>query len=259
MWSWWSNDPTAPRKGSRSKQKGAYMDETRWERIGAAAGIGFAVLLIVSFFIAGQPPHIDASNAKILNFLGDHRAALLTGSMLNGVAVLMFLWFLGHLRHVLHRAEGGVEALSPIVLASGITAAVFGMMTTLLQTGLVMAAHTTDGAGDAGAIRMLWIVNWVALAAVMLCVGLFAAVTGLAMVRKELVSPAVGYIGLVSTVFMWAGGISGLYMETYNAFWAFMPVIGTMLFALFILVTGVTMLRVPEVAKTESRGAVFAH
>ena len=235
------------------------MDETRWERIGAAAGIAFAVLLIVAILMTGQPPHIDASTAKILKFVEDHRKAALTSSMLNGVAVLAFIWFLGHLRHVLQRAEGGVEALSPIVFGSGILASAFAMMVTLLQTTMVFAVHTSEVASNAGLVRMLWFVNWVAFAAIALCAGLFAAVTGLAMVRKELVSPVVGYVGLASTVLMWGGGVAGLYMQTYNAFWAALPFVGTLLFALFILITGVTMLRVPEVARTEARGTVFAH
>ena len=235
------------------------MDETRWERIGAAAGIAFAVLLIVSFFIAGAPPHIDASTAKIVKYIEDHRKALLTGSMLNALAVLAFIWFLGHLRHVLQRAEGGVEALSPIVFASGVLASGIAMLATLMQTALGFTVHTSEGLADVGMVRALFFANWLCIACITLCAALFAGVTGLAMVRKELVSPAVGYIGLLSAVLMLGGGIAGLYLQTYNAFWAALPLVGTLLFALYILVTGVTMLRVPEVAKTEARGAVFAH
>ena len=41
------------------------MDESVWERYGAAAGVAFVILLVLSFFIAPQPPHVDATARKI--------------------------------------------------------------------------------------------------------------------------------------------------------------------------------------------------
>ena len=52
------------------------MDENMWERWGAAAGVVFVVLLMLSVFIAGAPPHIDASHDKIVSYFGDHRRAV---------------------------------------------------------------------------------------------------------------------------------------------------------------------------------------
>ena len=44
------------------------MDESMWERYGATAGVVFVVLVLGSVFLAGAPPHIDASAGKIATY-----------------------------------------------------------------------------------------------------------------------------------------------------------------------------------------------
>src|SRR5579885_3118298 len=110
------------------------VEEGQWERIGAGAGIVFVVLLVVSAFIVPSPPHIDASTPSIVAWVDQHRHALLAAQMLGVLSIVAFLWFVGHLRHVLDRAEGGAEALSPIVLVSGATLAAAGGMAFLPLT-----------------------------------------------------------------------------------------------------------------------------
>src|SRR5581483_9364122 len=107
------------------------MSERQWERLGSAAGIGFVVAMIVSVFMAPTPPHIDASTATILDYVTDHRSALLASAIVGALAGLLFLVFLGHLRHVLQRAEGGGEALSPIVYGAGLTTVAVALVTML--------------------------------------------------------------------------------------------------------------------------------
>src|SRR5438477_11977484 len=108
-----------------------YMDESRWERYGAASGVVFVALLVVATFVVPAPPHIDAATSKIMRYVTSHRRAILTSQMLAMLAIVTFIWFLGHLRHVLHRAEGGAEALSPIVFASGAALAAVGALSGL--------------------------------------------------------------------------------------------------------------------------------
>ena len=85
------------------------VNENRWERYGAAAGVAFAVLVLVSYFMVPSPPHVDAGFRKIGDYYANHRRAILTSNLIGTFAALAFIWFLGHLRHVLNRAEGGVE------------------------------------------------------------------------------------------------------------------------------------------------------
>src|SRR5437763_5871824 len=67
----------------------------RWsaERWAASSGIAFGIILIVSNFLAGTPPHYNASSEKIVSFLSDHHRALVVSSLLGGVMIVLFLWF----------------------------------------------------------------------------------------------------------------------------------------------------------------------
>src|SRR5438270_12975968 len=107
------------------------LDENGWERYGAASGVIFVIALIATLFMVPIPPHIDASTAKITSYYADHHNAVVTAGWTGIVAAIAFLWFLGHLRHVLNRAEGGAEALSPIVFASGAALAAVGALSAL--------------------------------------------------------------------------------------------------------------------------------
>jgi hypothetical protein len=55
----------------------------------------------------------------------------LASALVGARAGLMFLVFLGHLRHVLQRSERGIEALSPIIYGAGLTAVGLGFVTSL--------------------------------------------------------------------------------------------------------------------------------
>jgi hypothetical protein len=234
------------------------MDESMWERYGATAGIVFVVLLVGSLFFAPAPPHVDASAKKIGEYFGDHRKAILTQQMMSTFAIVFFIWFVGHLRHVLQRAEGGTEALSPVVYGAGIALAAAGAMACLPPAILAYGANRPDAFADAGLTRALYD-GYLMVGNVMLIMsGLFVAATGLAMVRKELVATWLGWAGLGVAVISWASGIAGFYVSTHNAFWYASGFVGLTTFAAFILVASVLMVRQPEVARAAAPRPVFS-
>src|SRR5260221_4495821 len=75
----------------------AMNGEAKWERLGAATGILFVALLIVSVFMVPTPPDINSSPATISGFYSDHRTGILVSMYIGGLAVVPFLWFLGSL------------------------------------------------------------------------------------------------------------------------------------------------------------------
>src|SRR3989442_10413179 len=94
------------------------MGEDRWEKLAAATGIVFVVIVIVGSFIAGQPPKADDPINKITAFAIDKRFALLLGDYLSAVGVVFALWFFGSLRSYLHRptvhpSPGGLPERDP--------------------------------------------------------------------------------------------------------------------------------------------------
>ena len=99
-----------------------------WERVGAASGIVVAILFGVSFvvFLSTDPtsaPRIpDLENAPLdaAAYIGDHKDAIKTQLLLNSIAMVLFLWFLGSLWSAYRKAEGGPARVSAIATAGGI-------------------------------------------------------------------------------------------------------------------------------------------
>ena len=117
-----------------------------WEQMGAASGM-FAVLLFVAAFIiflntdpsGGNTPRLpNIGNAEAAPaFVADHLNGIRAQVMLNGIGLVVFLWFLGTLWGVLRAAEGGPARGSAI--ASG--GALIGVALTLV--GLVLTGTST--------------------------------------------------------------------------------------------------------------------
>jgi hypothetical protein len=94
----------------------------RWtaERWAASSGIGFAILLVVSSFLAGTPPHYNASSSTIASFLTDHHHALVIQGILSGVLLMLWIWFLASYAGMYR--DGGQGRLSTIMYGAGVVA-----------------------------------------------------------------------------------------------------------------------------------------
>ena len=103
------------------------MSERTWERIGAASGIVVAILFGVSFIIflganPGNTPDIQhASDAT--QYVSNHKDAIRAELLLNSIAIVVFVWFLGNLWSRYRAAEGGPARVSAIASAGGIVGA----------------------------------------------------------------------------------------------------------------------------------------
>ena len=235
------------------------MDENRWERYGAAAGVAFAALILVSYFMVPSPPHVDAGARKIGDYFANNRRAVLTSNLIGTFGVLAFIWFLGHLRHVLNRAEGGVEALSPIVYGAGMATAVVGMLSAIPGTVLAFSAHEEIINSNAGIVRLLYDMSTIMGSLLALAAGLFAVAAAMAMVRKELVGPWLGWVGLAVAGLDWISGGAGFYVTKYSGFWAGFGLVALLAFVAWVLAASAVMLRRPEVERATAWEPVFAH
>ena len=235
------------------------MREDSWERVGAGAGVVFVALLVVSAFIVPQPPHIDASTARISAFVTEHRRSILIAQVLAVLAVPVFLWFVGMLRHVLDRAEGGAEALSPIVMVSGAALAAVGAMVALPMAVLAFMAGSPGGLADAATVRLLFDTNQVVGGAALIVFAPFLLAMGFAMVRKELVAPWLGWVAMAIAAVDVVAGAGGMTQARYHSAWNFLGLVGFLGAAAVVLIASVSMMLRPEADREVVHPPVFAH
>lgn len=224
------------------------MNETTWERYGAASGLAFVVLFMLSVFIVPMPPHLDASTGSVAAYFMSHSKVLLLTEVLTAFSVMAFLWFLGHLRHVMQRAESGHEELSPIVMVAGVALAGFALMSAVPTSILAFMAHRGDALAGS-TVRMMWDWNQVGVAFLTLTLGLFLMVASMAMVRKEMVATWLGWGGMALAALCWIDGIVLFFQQTYSSFDNALGLVALLGFALWMAVASISMLQRPEVVR----------
>lgn len=115
------------------------MNATRAERWDASSGVAaFAAGVAGAALERGWP---NPSNpVAVAVFVEEHRAPILSQSMLFVLSTALFMWFLGSLRSFLLRSEGGAGRLSTVVFGAGYVWAGLNMAAQALQIGVAMDA-----------------------------------------------------------------------------------------------------------------------
>ena len=144
------------------------MDDTKWERWGALGGIVFAVLVLVTVILPGEPPGIGDSTSDVVEFIADKGDELRYSAYIGGVATIFLFWWLGSLWRLMRRLEGGSPRLTVAALAGGVLASVFAGIGGIMLGALPIIGVRTLGPGGARAFYV-----------VATCLG-FAALFGIA-------------------------------------------------------------------------------
>ena len=115
------------------------MNETRWERWGAASGYG--ALLVGAAAVVFERGPVNASDpvGEIAGYFADNREALRAQGLLFVIGAGFLLWFLGSLRSFLIRAEGGTGRLSTVAFGAGVASTVITVVALAFQIGLATA------------------------------------------------------------------------------------------------------------------------
>ena len=220
------------------------MEQRTWERIGALAGIGFVVLMVLATFMAPQQPRIDSSAAATLKWVHGHRTGIQTEMILGTFAAGLLLWFAGHLRNVVSRAEGGSESLSPIVFGAGVGTAIFGLIGAFPIALLAFMDAQKGGIQDATLVRMLADAAIVIYGLGVILTAVFLCAAGIAMVRKHILSPGLGWVSLIAAALNGLAVITSLTFSTYHGKgWAVPGWAAYIGFLLVVLVASISMLR----------------
>jgi hypothetical protein len=127
------------------------MGGKSWERLGAASGVAFFVLVVASFFTP-DTPDADDPTAEIVASIADDRTAHLVSAYLSFLATLFFLVFTAALWSRLRAAEAE-RGPSVLLLLGGLGSALMILVANGVFLALIEAA---DEGREPEAVRALF-------------------------------------------------------------------------------------------------------
>jgi hypothetical protein len=118
----------------------------RWERHAPLTGVAAVLLWVVGTFLLEKDDRPEGKDtAAFVAWVDQNDTWIITGAIVFGFGVLLFVWMLGSLRVSLAAAEGGLNRLTAIAFASGIAVAISMMFTVLPHA---QAAFDQDDTSD---------------------------------------------------------------------------------------------------------------
>jgi hypothetical protein len=206
----------------------------RMVRWGGVAAIVFVVIILITVFSAGQPPAADDAVEKIRTYFVDHRSAILFSNFLGLLATPFVVWFFVVLREVF-RGDRMSNALGTAALAGAVVTAPLAMV----GGALTSAPGYVDGAADKlnnDTLRFAFEAQSLVFAATSGGIVLLAVVTALAIRRTRALPAYTMWLALLAVV----GNLATM-VSVLGAGAAGVGFLGILTFALFLLVTGITM------------------
>jgi hypothetical protein len=222
------------------------MEDSIWERWAPVGGIVFAVLIAVAGLIAGTPPKLTDSTAKIGKYLADHQGVLRWSAYIGAVGTGFALWWAGSVWRCIRAAEGG----TPMLAVTAVGGLLLGLSVAMVSS-IITAVLATPGVGlgtGAGSVRFFYVLTSALFGGVGIGIIAFAGAFSVVIVRTRVLPSLVGWFGLLVAI-VWIPG-AAVMSTTRDAVFV-IDFVGFLLFALWVLVTSIVMLRRPaDVAST---------
>ncbi|MHB8961205.1 MAG: hypothetical protein ACYDAN_16465 [Candidatus Limnocylindrales bacterium] len=166
------------------------MTTDRW---GAASGLG--AILTGAAAVAFDCGPLSASDpvGKMVAYYTDNAGALRAQVLLFAVGAGFFLWFLGSLRSLLRRAEGGSGRLSSVAMGAGVASTVVTLVALSFQLGLASSARDAGQPALIGIMDALFVVANLPLAVMLVSVAVLT-------LRTAVLPAWLGWLSLVAAV-----------------------------------------------------------
>lgn len=175
------------------------MQISRWERFAPLTGIVFIVLGLIANLVIypGSAPDFVDKPEKIAAFYQDESTAVLTTDMLNLISGFFLLWFLGCLRSVLRRAEGGEGRVSAIAFAGGTAAVALLFAAASVDSVAALRVEEADRI-DPAVATALWDISSILFgAAATMALGVLLVATAVVILRTRALPVWLGWVSLV--------------------------------------------------------------
>jgi hypothetical protein len=164
-------------------------------------GLGFAVLLIISFIVSGDPKSADDGPAQVAQWYRDNKDSAEIGSFIGVVAGGFLIFFGAYLRKVFEPGAGLMLAILPLIAVAIV--AVGGAIDGMLMFAAAEAADDIP-APEIQTIQAIWDNDFLPF---LLGVLVFNWSVGLAVLRSGALPKWLGWWGIVFGVITLAGPI----------------------------------------------------
>lgn len=211
------------------------MDDKKYEKWAALAGVVFVVLALVGGFIAGSPPKVSDPDGKIVKFTKDNEDALKIASYLGGLGIAFFLFFLGAVGSRLRQAGSGRLAATA-VMGGVATASIAAIGFSISGYG---ALHPLESAGT---FRL----STVVMAMLGFAAFVFTEATSIVIVRSKFLPAWLGWFGGLVAL-LWLVGAAAVSTEDDTIF--AMGFVAFIAWALWMLVLSVMLFRTTDTAE----------
>jgi len=201
---------------------------------GGVAAIVFVVLIVVTIVSGGSPPAADDSAEKIRTYFIDHRGAFLLANLIGVVAIPFVLWFVVVLRDTL-RGDGMANALGNAAFAGLVVTATMALAGGAISASIVYVDGFVNTV-SADTVQLVFEAQTLLFAATAAGLILFSLTAGLAIQRTGALPAYTMWLAFLAT----AGNLLTV-VSTASSDAATLALAGVTTFALFVLVTGITM------------------
>jgi hypothetical protein len=160
-------------------------------------GVGFVVLLILSFIIAGEPPDADDGAQKVVEFYVDNKDEVQLGVAISAIAALLLVYFGAILRKALAESEGARGGVLPNVAFAGTVMMALGAMVDgTLMFAMAEAGKDVDPVA-LQAMQAIWDNDFFPIALGIVCL---LSATGLSVVRYGGLPKWLGWVAIALAI-----------------------------------------------------------
>ena len=158
------------------------------DRLLSLTGVAFVVLLVGSFFVAGEPPDADDPVAEIIEHYVDNKDSIVIAVFMSAFAAISVVVFANYLRTLMR----DTSASALILVGAGITAVGAGVDNTI-SLSLAEAAEDIDPAA-VQALQALWDNDFVPIA---IGIVIFIGSCGFSILRTGALPKWLGWFALL--------------------------------------------------------------